>query len=242
MNANQYEQTGFQNALFLASQGNIKAMAIHMKISKLIKNTLILILPLMFFYNLCLASDKLSPYQNEPDGFRGYKWGISYEEAVKLKGDSNFQIYSVNRDDKGRSYKAYNYFDGYQYIEGEMITDIIQFYFLDNHLYNVFVPLAIKDDAKATQEKYFRIKESMIKYFGKPTEDSKIFDKRGKQIKGVESVIWKGPKSTINLSCILNMEKNLVFNLGIDICHTPTSELLSKEALQRHTDELKKGW
>ena len=43
MNANQYEQTGFQNALFLASQGNIKAMAIHMKISKLIKNTLILI-------------------------------------------------------------------------------------------------------------------------------------------------------------------------------------------------------
>lgn len=119
------------------------------------KYHILIILPL--FFTLLLYSQDVQAYQNEPDGFRGIKWGTSIEE---IKNNGIVLQYNEKLSKEFPGIDIYDSLNDEMSMNGQK-TSRICYYFKNNSLISVDV-----DFKENTDQIYVTVLRSTIAKFG----------------------------------------------------------------------------
>lgn len=154
-----------------------------------------------------VQAEKLA-YPNEPDGFRNIKWG---EDISKME---TFKKVKKTLSDQSLTL---SYLSDNVYIKkneplsfGDVKVKTMRWHEYDKKL----VAVVIEDDSYAT---FLTLKNALIHKYGTPHETKEPVEFSDGQKKGIESYIWKGNKTNINLwhsHKTLHESLNSVIDLG----------------------------
>lgn len=197
------------------------------------------ILLIFFFLFLVSFNNLTSAYQNEPNGFRGLTWGMSYEQVAQKYTDI---YYYSNHPLNDENTKVYNLYMSNPYISNMRFTNPVNLMFYKNQLYFIFLDLSQDNEFDTVIDNQNLLNKQLVALYGKATTGQS--NKTG-IASGEMTLLWIGENTSIASIAKYNFyvgETKIPGFLGLNIYSTKINTERDAAYKQSMANQAKQGW
>lgn len=169
-----------------------------------------------------ILSSTAFAFDNEPDGFRGLKWGTTIEEFKQAYPDAKLRTKQAALEYNPAKLVRYLVSANGGNLSGIPINNSLEYSFYNNQLESVLITLAGKDNYETLKNQKLLLERMSMMYGEVNERDGNNIDDF---IPAVFSAtynfdyVWKGETTTINLNGYYK-EPNLISGLSVSVVST----------------------